>query len=143
MDDKKNTEIIDISKKARIIPIVAFFIPLVLGILFVDDTKENAAILILLAFVSSWLSSYLLERGKIVLRVGSFIDKDNRFYLLNNGKKIDSLRIRREEDVSEQEILSRFEKFLIKNNLKQYKKIYLMGSSSKEDIGIVRNALNR
>lgn len=143
MDDKKNIEIIDISKKARIIPIVAFFIPLVLGILFVDDTKENAAILILLAFVSSWLSSYLLERGKIVLRVGSIIDKDNRFYLLNNGKKIDSLRIRREEDVSEQEILSRFEKFLIKNNLKQYKKIYLMGSSSKEDIGIVRNALNR
>lgn len=138
MDDKKNIEIIDISKKARIIPIVAFFIPLVLGILFVDDTKENAAILILLAFVSSWLSSYLLERGKIVLRVGSIIDKDNRFYLLNNGKKIDSLRIRREEDVSEQEILSRFEKFLIKNNLKQYKKIYLMGSSSKEDIDIVR-----
>jgi len=27
MDDKKNIEIIDISKKARIIPIVAFFIP--------------------------------------------------------------------------------------------------------------------
>ncbi len=143
MDDKKNIEIIDISKKARIIPIVAFFIPLVLGILFVDDTKENAAILILLAFVSSWLSSYLLERGKIVLRVGSLIDKDNRFYLFNNGKKIDSLRIRREEDASEEEILSRFEKFLIKNNLKQYKKIYLMGSNSKEDIGIVRNVLNR
>lgn len=143
MDDNKNIEIIDISKKARIIPIVAFFIPLVLGILFVDDTKENAAILILLAFVSSWLSSYLLERGKIVLRIGSFIDKDNRFYLLNNGKKIDSLRIRREENATEEEILSRFEKFLIKNNLKQYKKIYLMGSNSKEDIGIVRNALNR
>jgi len=85
----------------------------------------------------------LLERGKIVLRVGSLIDKDNRFYLFNNGKKIDSLRIRREEDASEEEILSRFEKFLIKNNLKQYKKIYLMGSNSKEDIGIVRNVLNR
>lgn len=138
MDDKKNIEIIDISKKARIIPIVAFFVPLVLGILFVDDTKENAAIFMILAIVSFWLSSYLLEKGKIVLRVGSFIDKDNRFYLLNNGKKIDSLRVRREEDVSEKEILSRFEKFLIKNNLKQYKKIYLMGSSSKEDIDIVR-----
>jgi len=85
----------------------------------------------------------LLEKGKIVLRVGSFIDKDNRFYLLNNGKKIDTLKIRREEDASKEEILSRFEKFLIRNNLKQYKKIYLMGSNSKEDIAIVRNALNR
>lgn len=138
-----NIEIIDISKKARIIPIVAFFVPLVLGIFFVDDTKENAAIFMILAMVSFWLSSYLLERGKIVLRVGSFIDKDNRFYLLNNGKKIDSLRIRSEENASEQEILSRFEKFLIKNNLNQFKKIYLMGSNSEKDINIVQNILNR
>jgi len=52
MDDKKNIEVIDISKKSRIVYAVAFIVPLVLGFLFVDDTKENAAILILLAIAS-------------------------------------------------------------------------------------------
>ena len=89
------------------------------------------------------MASYIFEKGKVILRVGSIIDKDKRFYLTDNGKKIDTLRIRIEEDVSENEVLKRLEDFLIKNNVKQYSKLYIVGSNSKEDIEIVRNILNR
>ena len=140
---KNSVEVIDVSKKSRIVSIVALIGPFVLGMLFGADTKEEVAFFGILSIASFWLSSYILEKGKIVLQVGSFLDKDKRFYILNNGKKIDSLRIRSEEDASEKDIFKRFEEFLRKNNLKQYKKIYLMGSDSKEDIDIVRNTLSR
>lgn len=141
MDNKKNIEIIDISKKSRIISILAFFAPLILGFLFVDGTKENAIIFMILAILSFWLSSYIFEKGKVILRVGSIIDKDKRFYLTDHGKKIDTLRIKTEENVSDNEVLKRLEDFLIKNNVKQYSKLYVVGSDSKEDISVLDNIL--
>ncbi|MBE0492591.1 MAG: hypothetical protein IBX44_10145 [Sulfurospirillum sp.] len=135
------TEVIDISKKSRIISVLSVAIPLVLAVMFGAETKEYIVLWVLIAIVAFFLSSYLLERGRTVLRVGSILDKDKRFYLYKNNKKIDSLRIRVEEDASDKEILKRFEEFLLKNNLKQYDKIYLMGSNSKDDVDLVRNIL--
>lgn len=139
----KNTEVVDISKKSRVISILSFVIPLFVGYLLGADSMEEITFVLIIATALFWFSNFLLERGKITLRVGSIIDKDKRFYLYDSGKKIDSLRIRIQKDVSEKEILKRFEEFLRKNNLNQYSKVYLLGTSSKEDTKMVQNILNK
>mgnify|MGYP000852459017 CR=1 FL=1 len=143
MDDKNSIKVIDISKKSRMISVLSVVVPLLLAIITGASSKEEFVIWVIVTFVSFWLSSYLLKKRKTILRVGSIIDKDKRFYLSNNGKKVDTLRIRREEDVTENEVLKRLEDFLIKNNVKQYSKIYIVGSDSKEDVGIVSDILNK
>ena len=134
-----NNRIVDISKLSRIVSIVSVVIPLVIA--FFVDSNEEFLIWAIITLTSFWVSSYIFEKGKVILRVGSIIDKDKRFYLIENGKKIDTLRIRIEEDVSENEVLKRLEDFLIKNNVQQYSKLYIVGSNSKEDIQIVSNIL--
>ena len=138
-----NNRIVDISKLSRIVTIVSVVVPLVIAIFVGVNSNEEFLIWAIITLISYWLASYIFEKGKVILRVGSIIDKDKRFYLTDNGKKIDTLRIRIEEDVSENEVLKRLEDFLIKNNVKQYSKLYIVGSNSKEDIEIVRNILNR
>ena len=138
-----NNRIVDISKLSRIVTIISVVIPLIIAIFVGVNSNEEFLIWAIITLISYWLASYIFEKGKVILRVGSIIDKDKRFYLTDNGKKIDTLRIRIEEDVSENEVLKRLEDFLIKNNVKQYSKLYIVGSNSKEDIEIVRNILNR
>mgnify|MGYP003515846046 CR=1 FL=1 len=138
-----NNRIVDISKLSRIVTIVSVVIPLIIAIFVGVNSNEEFLIWAIITLISFGLASYIFEKGKVILRVGSIIDKDKRFYLTDNGKKIDTLRIRIEEDVSENEVLKRLEDFLIKNNVKQYSKLYIVGSNSKEDIEIVRNIWNR
>lgn len=138
-----NNRIVDISKLSRIVTLVSVVIPLIIAIFVGVNSNEEFLIWAIITLTSFWVSSYIFEKGKVILRVGSIIDKDKRFYLTDNGKKIDTLRIRIEEDVSEKEVLKRLEDFLIKNNVKQYSKLYIVGSNSKDTVEIIQNILSR
>ncbi|MDD3056500.1 MAG: hypothetical protein PHE16_11560 [Aliarcobacter sp.] len=138
-----NNRIVDISKLSRIVTIVSVVIPLIIAIFVGVNSNEEFLIWTIIILISFWLASYIFEKGKVILRVGSIIDKDKRFYLTDNGKKIDTLRIRIEEDVSEKEVLKRLEDFLIKNNVKQYSKLYVVGSNSKDSVEIIQNILSK
>ena len=138
-----NNRIVDISKLSRIVTIVSVVVPLVIAIFVGVNSNEEFLIWAIITLISYWLASYIFEKGKVILRVGSIIDKDKRFYLTDNGKKIDSLRIRNEENVSENEVLKRLEVFLIKNNVKQYSKLYIVGSNSKDTVEIIQNILSK
>ena len=138
-----NNRIVDISKLSRIVTIVSVVVPLVIAIFVGVNSNEEFLIWAIITLISYWLASYIFEKGKVILRVGSIIDKDKRFYLTDNGKKIDTLRIRIEEDVSENEVLKRLEDFLIKNNVKQYSKLYIVGSNSKDNVEIIQNILSK
>ena len=138
-----NNRIVDISKLSRIVTIVSVVVPLVIAIFVGVNSNEEFLIWAIITLISYWLASYIFEKGKVILRVGSIIDKDKRFYLTNNGKRIDTLRIRIEEDVSENEVLKRLEDFLIKNNVKQYSKLYIVGSNSKDNVEIIQNILSK
>ena len=138
-----NNRIVDISKLSRIVTIVSVVVPLVIAIFVGVNSNEEFLIWAIITLISYWLASYIFEKGKVILRVGSIIDKDKRFYLTDNGKKIDTLRIRIEEDVSENEVLKRLEDFLIKNNVQQYSKLYVVGSNSKDNVEIIQNILSK
>ena len=138
-----NNRIVDISKLSRIVTLVSVVIPLIIAIFVGVNSNEEFLIWAIITLTSFWLASYIFEKGKVILRVGSIIDKDKRFYLTDNGKKIDTLRIRIEEDVSENEVLKRLEDFLIKNNVKQYSKLYIVGSNSKDNVEIIQNILSK
>ena len=138
-----NNRIVDISKLSRIVTLVSVVIPLIIAIFVGVNSNEEFLIWAIITLTSFWVSSYIFEKGKVILRVGSIIDKDKRFYLTDNGKKIDTLRIRIEEDVSEKEVLKRLEDFLIKNNVKQYSKLYIVGSNSKDTVEIIQNILSK
>ena len=138
-----NNRIVDISKLSRIVTIVSVVIPLIIAIFVGVNSNEEFLIWAIITLTSFWLASYIFEKGKVILRVGSIIDKDKRFYLTDNGKKIDTLRIRIEEDVSENEVLKRLEDFLIKNNVQQYSKLYVVGSNSKDNVEIIQNILSK
>ena len=138
-----NNRIVDISKLSRIVTIVSVVIPLIIAIFVGVNSNEEFLIWAIITLTSFWLASYIFEKGKVILRVGSIIDKDKRFYLTNNGKRIDTLRIRIEEDVSENEVLKRLEDFLIKNNVQQYSKLYVVGSNSKDNVEIIQNILSK
>ncbi len=138
-----NNRIVDISKLSRIVTIVSVVIPLIIAIFVGVNSNEEFLIWAIITLISFGLASYIFEKGKVILRVGSIIDKDKRFYLTDNGKKIDTLRIRNEEDVSEKEVLKRLEDFLIKNNVKQYSKLYVVGSNSKDSVEIIQNILSK
>lgn len=138
-----NNRIVDISKLSRIVTLVSVVIPLIIAIFVGVNSNEEFLIWAIIILTSFWLASYIFEKGKVILRVGSIIDKDKRFYLTDNGKKIDTLRIRIEEDVSENEVLKRLEDFLIKNNVKQYSKLYIVGSNSKDNVEIIQNILSK
>uniref|UniRef100_UPI004047F71E hypothetical protein n=1 Tax=Aliarcobacter sp. TaxID=2321116 RepID=UPI004047F71E len=138
-----NNRIVDISKLSRIVTIISVVIPLIIAIFVGVNSNEEFLIWAIITLTSFWLASYIFEKGKVILRVGSIIDKDKRFYLTDNGKKIDTLRIRIEEDVSENEVLKRLEDFLIKNNVKQYSKLYIVGSNSKDNVEIIQNILSK
>lgn len=138
-----NNRIVDISKLSRIVSIVSVVIPLIIASFVGVNSNEEFLIWTIIILISFWLASYIFEKGKVILRVGSIIDKDKRFYLTNNGKKIDTLRIRIEEDVSENEVLKRLKDFLIKNNVKQYSKLYIVGSNSKDDVSALENILSK
>jgi len=138
-----NNRIVDVSKLSRIVTLVSVVIPLIIAIFVGVNSNEEFLIWAIITLTSFWLASYVFEKGKVILRVGSIIDKDKRFYLTDNGKKIDTLRIRIEEDVSEKEGLKRLEDFLIKNNVKQYSKLYIVGSNSKDTVEIIQNILSK
>ena len=138
-----NNRIVDVSKLSRIVTLVSVVIPLIIAIFVGVNSNEEFLIWAIITLISYWLASYIFEKGKVILRVGSIIDKDKRFYLTDNGKKIDTLRIRIEEDVSENEVLKRLEDFLIKNNVKQYSKLYIVGSNSKDNVEIIQNILSK
>ena len=138
-----NNRIVDISKLSRIVTIISVVIPLIIAIFVGVNSNEEFLIWAIITLTSFWLASYIFEKGKVILRVGSIIDKDKRFYLTNNGKRIDTLRIRIEEDVSENEVLKRLEDFLIKNNVQQYSKLYVVGSNSKDNVEIIQNILSK
>lgn len=138
-----NNRIVDISKLSRIVSIVSVVIPLIIASFVGVNSNEEFLIWAIIILISFWLASYIFEKGKVILRVGSIIVKDKRFYLTNNGKKIDTLRIRIEEDVSENEVLKRLKDFLIKNNVKQYSKLYIVGSNSKDDVSALENILSK
>ena len=138
-----NNRIVDVSKLSRIVTLVSVVIPLIIAIFVGVNSNEEFLIWAIITLTSFWLASYIFEKGKVILRVGSIIDKDKRFYLTNNGKRIDTLRIRIEEDVSENEVLKRLEDFLIKNNVKQYSKLYIVGSNSKDNVEIIQNILSK
>lgn len=138
-----NNRIVDISKLSRIVTLVSVVLPLVIASFVGVNSNEEFLIWTIITLISFWLSSYIFEKGKVILRVGSIIDKDKRFYLTNNGKKIDTLRIRTEEHVSENEVLKRLKDFLIKNNVKQYNKLYIVGSNSKDDVSVLENILTK
>ncbi len=138
-----NNRIVDVSKLSRIVTLVSVVIPLIIAIFVGVNSNEEFLIWAIITLTSFWLASYIFEKGKVILRVGSIIDKDKRFYLTDNGKKIDTLRIRIEEDVSENEVLKRLEDFLIKNNVKQYSKLYIVGSNSKDNVEIIQNILSK
>ena len=138
-----NNRIVDISKLSRIVTLVSVVIPLIIAIFVGVNSNEEFLIWAIITLTSFWLASYIFEKGKVILRVGSIIDKDKRFYLTNNGKRIDTLRIRIEEDVSENEVLKRLEDFLIKNNVQQYSKLYVVGSNSKDNVEIIQNILSK
>lgn len=138
-----NNRIVDVSKLSRIVTLVSVVIPLIIAIFVGVNSNEEFLIWAIITLTSFWVSSYIFEKGKVILRVGSIIDKDKRFYLTDNGKKIDTLRIRIEEDVSENEVLKRLEDFLINNNVKQYSKLYIVGSNSKDTVEIIQNILSK
>ena len=138
-----NNRIVDVSKLSRIVTLVSVVIPLIIAIFVGVNSNEEFLIWAIITLTSFWLASYIFEKGKVILRVGSIIDKDKRFYLTDNGKKIDTLRIRIEEDVSENEVLKRLEDFLIKNNVRQYSKLYVVGSNSKDSVEIIQNILSK
>ena len=138
-----NNRIVDVSKLSRIVTLVSVVIPLIIAIFVGVNSNEEFLIWAIITLTSFWLASYIFEKGKVILRVGSIIDKDKRFYLTDNGKRIDTLRIRIEEDVSENEVLKRLEDFLIKNNVKQYSKLYIVGSNSKDNVEIIQNILSK
>ena len=138
-----NNRIVDVSKLSRIVTLVSVVIPLIIAIFVGVNSNEEFLIWAIITLTSFWLASYIFEKGKVILRVGSIIDKDKRFYLSDNDKKIDTLRIRIEEDVSENEVLKRLEDFLIKNNVKQYSKLYIVGSNSKDNVEIIQNILSK
>jgi len=138
-----NNRIVDVSKLSRIVTIISVVIPLIIAFFVGVNSNEEFLIWAIITLISFWVSSYIFEKGKVILRVGSIIDKDKRFYLTDNGKKIDTLRIRIEEDVSENEVLKRLEDFLIKNNVKQYSKLYIVGSNSKDTVEIIQNILSK
>lgn len=138
-----NNRIVDVSKLSRIVTIVFVVIPLIIAIFIGVNSNEEFLIWTIITLISFWLSSYIFEKGKVILRVGSIIDKDKRFYLTDKGKRIDTLRIRTEENVSENEVLKRLEDFLIKNNVKQYSKLYVVGSNSKDDVSVLENILSK
>ena len=138
-----NNRVVDISKLSRIVTIISVVIPLIIAIFVGVNSNEEFLIWAIITLTSFWVSSYIFEKGKVILRVGSIIDKDKRFYLTDNGKKIDTLRIRIEEHVSENEVLKRLEDFLIKNNVKQYNKLYIVGSNSKDDVSVLENILSK
>ena len=138
-----NNRIVDVSKLSRIVTIISVVIPLIIAIFVGVNSNEEFLIWAIITLTSFWVSSYIFEKVKVILRVGSIIDKDKRFYLTDNGKKIDTLRIRIEEDVSENEVLKRLEDFLIKNNVKQYSKLYIVGSNSKDTVEIIQNILSK
>ena len=138
-----NNRIVDVSKLSRIVTLVSVVIPLIIAIFVGVNSNEEFLIWAIITLTSFWLASYIFEKGKVILRVGSIIDKDKRFYLTDNGKRIDTLRIRIEEDVSENEVLKRLEDFLIKNNVQQYSKLYVVGSNSKEDVSVLENILSK
>ena len=138
-----NNRIVDVSKLSRIVIIVSVVIPLIIAIFIGVNSNEEFLIWTIITLISFWLSSYIFEKGKVILRVGSIIDKDKRFYLTDKGKRIDTLRIRTEENVSENEVLKRLEDFLIKNNVKQYSKLYVVGSNSKDDVSVLENILSK
>lgn len=85
----KNTEVVDISKKSRVISILSFVIPLFVGYLLGAESIGEITFVWIIAIALFWFSNFLLERGKITLRVGSIIDKDKRFYLCDSGKKVE------------------------------------------------------
>ena len=138
-----NNRIVDVSKLSRIVTIISVVIPLIIAFFVGVNSNEEFLIWAIITLISFWVSSYIFEKVKVILRVGSIIDKDKRFYLTDNGKKIDTLRIRIEEDVSENEVLKRLEDFLIKNNVKQYSKLYIVGSNSKDTVEIIQNILSK
>ena len=138
-----NNRIVDVSKLSRIVTIISVVIPLIIAFFVGVNSNEEFLIWAIITLISFWVSSYIFEKGKVILRVGSIIDKDKRFYLTDNGKKIDTLRIRIEEDVSENEVLKRLEDFLIKNNVQQYSKLYVVGSNSKDNVEIIQNILSK
>ena len=138
-----NNRIVDVSKLSRIVTIISVVIPLIIAIFVGVNSNEEFLIWAIITLTSFWVSSYIFEKVKVILRVGSIIDKDKRFYLTDKGKRIDTLRIRTEENVSENEVLKRLEDFLIKNNVKQYSKLYIVGSNSKDTVEIIQNILSK
>ena len=85
-----NNRIVDVSKLSRIVTLVSVVIPLIIAIFVGVNSNEEFLIWAIITLTSFWLASYIFEKGKVILRVGSIIDKDKRFCYLGSNRNINS-----------------------------------------------------
>ena len=90
------------------------------------------------------MKSVRSRKDKVVLDLGNmFISKNKEFFLSKGLKTIDKIRIRNESGLDEDQVKNTFTEFLEKNELYQYDKIYLTGSHSDDNIGLISNIINQ
>jgi Ca2+/Na+ antiporter len=143
----KNTEIIDIPKYERKLyltsNLASIGIIILASIFFSFNELAAYSLMILLLIFVLFGIDYYIKKDKVVLSLGnSFIDKHQDFRLTDNIKLIDKLRLLIELNLEESEILERFKEFLSKNHTNQYKKIYVVGPNSYDDITTISNIIN-
>ena len=143
----KETEIVDISKYERKLYLISSLasvgIIILASMFFSFNELIVYSLMIVLLICVLFGVDYYIKKDKIVLSLGnSFVDKHQDFRLTDNTKLIDKLRLRIELNLEESEILERFKEFLSKNHTNQYKKIYVVGSNSSDDITTISNIVN-
>ena len=103
-------------------------------------------------FTFEWIGSRIIYKDKVVLNFyNSAMDKNTKFYLMDNNKKIDMLKIRSRYDdhntsdenhrLNVKELL---ESMLLKHIgiIKSYKSLYLMNASNEEE-QLVQDMINK
>ncbi len=142
-----NTKVIDISSYTRKMYLVWFVVgfSLLLATNYIFEIDKSIGFILMGLLVPSVLYGveYFTTKDKIILNLGNILVSKHKEYFLSNGmKSIDKLRIRNELDYDEEQNKLAFSKFLVKNELDKYDKIYLTGSNSKDDIEFVSNIIN-
>jgi len=105
------------------------------------DEKLQIALTIVAAFIYDWVFEKILYKDKIVLNFyNSIFDKDVKFTLVNNNKKIDFLKIRAKynefDDTNEKKDIKKSLLDMLQRNIdtiKSNKELYVMFASKKEE----------
>jgi hypothetical protein len=142
----KHTKIIDISsyyRKAYIVFVLTVLLAISIAVIFLGEDKFLIVVMFISAFGLSFVLEYIIKRDKVILDLGNILVSKHKEYFLSNGmKSIDKLRIRNELDYNEEQNRDAFVKFLERNELCKYDKIYLTGSHSSDDVEFVCAIVN-